>query len=84
MCHLNRNVKFEKFMHSESREKKFLKGIMGDEMRLRFWNKHEKMDSVFMQLVRYKWTHERVVRYQQSTPGNLTDKYNVSRLKVDA
>jgi len=84
MCYLNRNVKFKNFMHSESREEKFSKGIVGDKMRLRFWNKHLKMDIVFMQLARYNWMHERVVWYQQSTPGNLTDKHNVSRLQVDA
>jgi len=36
MCYLNRNVKFKNFMHSESREEKFSKGIVGDKMRLRF------------------------------------------------
>ena len=36
MCYSNRNDKFENFMHSEWREEKFLKGIVGDKMRLRF------------------------------------------------
>ena len=53
MCYSNRNVKFEKFMHCEWREEKFLKGIVDDKMRLRIWNKHQKMHLVFMQLARY-------------------------------
>jgi len=40
MCCSHRNVKFENFMHSELTEEKFLKGIVGDKMRLRFGNKH--------------------------------------------
>jgi len=36
MCYSNRDVKFENFMHSELREEKFLRGIVGDKMRLRF------------------------------------------------
>ena len=32
----NRNVKFKNFMHSEWREEKFWKGIVGDKMRVRF------------------------------------------------
>ena len=47
-----RKVKFENFMQSEWREEKFLKGSVGDNMRLRFWNKHQKIDRVFMQLAR--------------------------------
>ena len=36
VCHSNRNVKFENFIHSEWREVNFLKGIVGGKMRLRF------------------------------------------------
>jgi len=36
MCYSNRNVKFEKFMRGEWRDEKFLKGIVGDKMRLPF------------------------------------------------
>jgi len=36
MCYSNTNVKFENFMRSEWREERFLKGIVGDKMRLRF------------------------------------------------
>jgi len=32
----NGNVRFENFMHVEWREEKFLKGIVGDKMRLSF------------------------------------------------
>jgi len=74
VCYSNRNVKSENFMHSEWREEKFLKGIVGDKMRLRFWNKHQKMHLVFMQLARYNWMHITVLRYQQSIPENLANK----------
>jgi len=70
-------------MHSEWREEKFLKGIVGDKISLRFWNKHQKMHLVFMQLARYNWMHKRILRYQQSIPENLANKKNDSRLKVD-
>jgi len=53
VCYSNRNVEFENVMHSEWREEKFLKGIVGDKMRLRFRDKHQKMHLVFMQLARY-------------------------------
>jgi len=36
VCYSNRNVKFENFMQSKWREEKSLKGIMGDQMKLRF------------------------------------------------
>jgi len=31
-------------MHMEWSEEKYLKGIVGDKRRLRFWNKHQKID----------------------------------------
>ena len=40
MCYSNRNVQFENFMRSKWREEKFLTGIVGDKMRLRFGNNH--------------------------------------------
>ena len=36
MCYSNRNVKFKNFMHSEWKEEMFLKGVVGDKMRLHF------------------------------------------------
>jgi len=36
VCYSNSNVKFENLMHSEWREEKFLKGIVGEKIRLRF------------------------------------------------
>jgi len=36
VCFSNGNVKFENFMQMEWIEEKFLKGIMGDQTRLRF------------------------------------------------
>jgi len=70
----NKNVKFKNFTQSEWREDKFLKGMVGDRLRLRFWNKHQKMHLVFMQLVRYIWIHERVLKYRQSIPENFASK----------
>ena len=34
-------------MHMEWSEEKFLKGIVGDKTKLRFWNKHQKIELVF-------------------------------------
>ena len=61
----NGNVILENFMHMEWSEEKFLKGIVGDERRLRFWNKHQKIELSFMQLARYNRLHERVLKYQK-------------------
>jgi len=36
-----------------------------------------------MQLARYNSMHERVLKYQQSIPGNLANTQNVVCLKVD-
>jgi len=47
VCYSNGNVKFENFMHIEWSEEKFLKGIVGDKTRLRFWNKHQKIELLF-------------------------------------
>ena len=52
VCYSHRNVRFENFMHMEWSEEKFLKGIVGDKRRLSFWNKHQQIELVFMQLAR--------------------------------
>jgi len=52
VCYWNGNVRFENFMHVEWSEEKFLKGIVVDKRRLRFWNKHQKIESLFTQLAR--------------------------------
>jgi len=39
-------------MHIEWSEEKFSKGIVGDQTRLRFWNKHQKIELLLMQLAR--------------------------------
>jgi len=48
---------FKNFMHIEwrsaVREETFSKGIVGDKKRLRFRNKNQKIDCVFMQLACY-------------------------------
>jgi len=74
VCYSNRNVKFKNFMHMEWSEEKFLKGIVGDKTRLRFWNKHQKIELVFTQLARYNWMHERVLKYQKTIAGKLANK----------
>jgi len=53
-------------MHMECSEEKFLKGIVGDKTRLRFWNKHQKIELLFTQLVRYSRMHKRVINYQNN------------------
>jgi len=44
VCYSNGNVKFENFMYMEWSEEKFLKGIVGEKTRIRFRNKHQKME----------------------------------------
>jgi len=70
-------------MHVEWSEEKFLKGIVDDKRRLRFWNKHQKIKLLFMQLARYNRMHKRVLKYQTTIPKKLANKQNVSRHKVD-
>ena len=70
----NGNVRFENFMHMEWSEEKFLKGIVGDQRRLRFSNKHQKIELSFMQLARYTRMHERVLKYQKTIPEKLSNK----------
>jgi len=47
-----------------------LKGIVGGKRRLRFWNKHQKIELLFMQLARYNSMHERVLKYQKKYQKN--------------
>jgi len=61
-------------MHMQWSEEKFLKGIVGDKRRLRFWNKHQKIELLFMQLARYNRMHESVLKYQKIIPENLANK----------
>jgi len=61
-------------MHVEWSEEKFLKGIVGDQMRLRFWNRHQKIKLLFTQLARYNRMHERVLKYQKTIPEKLANK----------
>jgi len=61
-------------MHLEWSEEKFLKGIVGDKRRLRFWSKHQKIELLFMQLARYNRMHERVLKYQKTIPEKLANK----------
>jgi len=52
-------------------EEKFLKGIVGDQRRLRFKNKHQKIELLLMQLAHYNSMHKRVLKYQKIIPENL-------------
>jgi len=61
-------------MHVEWREEKFLKGIVGDKMRLSFWDKNQKIELSFTQLARYNRMHERVLKYQKTIPEKLANK----------
>jgi len=58
---------------SEWREDKFLKGSVGDKIRLRFWNKHQKIDLVIMQLARKTFTHADFLKYKKSLPEILAN-----------
>jgi len=61
-------------MHVGWSEEKFLKGIVGDKMRLCFWNKHQKIELLFMKLARYNKMHERVLQYHKTIPEKLANK----------
>jgi len=61
-------------MHMEWSWEKFLKGIVGDKRRLRFWNKHQKIEFLFTQLARYNRMHRRALKYQKIIPENLANK----------
>ena len=61
-------------MNMEWSEEKFLKGIVGDKRRLRFWNKDQKIELSFMQLARYNRMHERVLKYQETKPEKLANE----------
>jgi len=74
VCFPNRNGKFENFMHMEWSKEKFLKGIVGDKTRLRFWNKHQKTALSFTQLARYNIMHKRVLKYKKTIPEKLANK----------
>ena len=61
-------------MQVEWSEEKFLKDIVGDQRRLRFKNKHQKIEILFTQLARYNRMHKRVLNYQKTTPENVNNK----------
>jgi len=61
-------------MHVEWSEEKFSEGIVGDKTRLRFCNKHQKIELLFMQLARYNRMHKRVLKYQKTIPEQLANK----------
>jgi len=61
-------------MHIEWSEEKLLKGIVGDKTRLRFWNKHQKIELLYIQLVRYNRMHKRMLKYQKTIPEKLANK----------
>jgi len=54
-------------------EEKFWKCIVGDKRRLRFWNKHQKIELLFTQPARYNEMHERVLKYQNIIPENFAN-----------
>jgi len=60
-------------MHMEWSEEKFLKGIVDDKRRLRFWNKDQKIELLFMQLARHNRMHERVLKYQKTIAEKLAN-----------
>ena len=58
-------------MHMEWSEEKFLKGIVGAKRRLRFSNKHQKIELLFMQLARYNKMQEKLLKYWKTIPEKL-------------
>jgi len=74
VCYSNGNVKFENFMHIKWSEEKLLIGVVGDKTRLRFRNKHQKINLSFTQLSRYNRMHERVLKYQKTIQEKLANK----------
>jgi len=51
-------------MHIEWSQKKFLKGSVGHQMKLCFWNKLQMTDLLLMQLTNYKYMLTRKIKYQ--------------------
>jgi len=49
------NFKSENFMHIELSEEKFLKGSVGHQIKLLFWNKLQMTDLLPMQLASYRY-----------------------------
>jgi len=60
-------------MYMQWSEEKFFKGTVGDQRRLRFWNKHPKIELLFTQLARYNRMLERVLKYQKTIPEKLAN-----------
>jgi len=61
-------------MPMELSKEKFLKGIVGDKTRRRFWNKHQRIELSFTQLARYNIMHKRVLKYEKTIPEKLAKK----------
>jgi len=58
------NFKSENFVHIEWSEEKFLKGSVGRQMKLCFWNKRKMTDLLLMQLASYIYGLTRKINYQ--------------------
>jgi len=57
-------------MHIEWSEEKFLKGSVGHQIKLWFWNKLQMKDLLLMQLASYRYMLTKKIKYQ---PYVLTD-----------
>jgi len=51
-------------MHIEGSEEKFLKDIVGHQIKLWFWNKFQMTDLLLMQLASYRYVLTRKIEYQ--------------------
>ena len=58
------NFKSENFTYNEWSEEKFLKGSVGHQIKLRFWNKLQMTDLLLMQLASYRYMLTRKIIYQ--------------------
>ena len=61
-------------MQMQWSEEKFSKGIVGDKTRLRFWNKHQRIELLYTQLAHYNKKHKRVFNYNKKIQDELADK----------
>ena len=58
------NFESKNFVHIELSEEKFLRGSVGRQVKLCFWNKRQMTDLLLMQLASYEYVLTRKIKYQ--------------------
>ena len=61
---LNSKFQIREFFHIECSEEKFLKGSVGRQIKLCFWNKRQMTGLLLMQLASYRYVLTREITYQ--------------------